>query len=198
LPLTVSAPAAGRVPLQKMSPRAAPCSCKPTSSGPALWRQPCEHLWDQPCPQRRLFLALRCGSCSPRQASIWAVVCAAAVEAMDWGHRYLWALAQGCKEAEEDFDPTQPLITAFFPVVPPAQPAAPIDQPSNPVHRASRRAVVQFWRLVQDFVSLASVPIGWQKVAAYHPFLGVEGAGGQVALRLNLPPGVSCDPANCA
>ena len=73
------------------------------------------------------------------------MVCAAAVEAMDWGRRYLWALTRQSEEAEELLDPTQTLITAFFPAVTPpvTQPPAATaeDQRADRVQRASHRAV---------------------------------------------------------
>ena len=47
-------------------------------------------------------------------AGVWSVVCAAAVEAMAFGHRFLWALHRAEVEREECLDPTHSLNTAFF------------------------------------------------------------------------------------
>ena len=121
---------------------------------------------------------------------VWAVVCATAVEAMEFGRRYLWALARGQEEAEETLDPTQSLITAFFPVITPS-PTATDDLTSARIRRASHRAVAQFWCLLLDFVALNSVPKGWGAVPPDHPFIGVQQAEGEKAtLQLNLPPSI--------
>ena len=123
------------------------------------------------------------------QAEVWAVVCAAAVEAMAFGHRFLWALQRGQEEQDELLDPTQSLITAFFPVVPaPSQP--PEDPASVLVRRASHRAVALFWSYLVEFVALAKVLKGWTAVSTTHPFLGVLREEGSASLQLNLPPGV--------
>ena len=122
------------------------------------------------------------------RAEVWAVVCAAAIEAMAFGHRFLWALQRGQEEQEALLDPTQSLITAFFPVVsPPPQP--PEDPATVLVRRASHRAVALFWSHLVEFVSL-KVPKGWPAVTADHPFIGVLVEDGRASLRLNLPPGV--------
>ena len=123
------------------------------------------------------------------QDDVWAVVCAAAVEAMALGHRFLWALQRGQEEQEELLVPTQSLITAFFPVVsPPSQP--PEDPSSVLVRRASHRAVALFWSYLVEFVALATVPKGWTAVSATHPFIGVLQEEGHASLQLNLPPGI--------
>ena len=106
-----------------------------------------------------------------------SVVCAAAVEAMDWGRRYLWALYRDCEEAEELLDHTQTLITlAFFPAIGPTStsPVTKEDQQATLVSRASHRAVEQFWCFLRDFVGQGSAPEEWRRaVAATHPFVGV-------------------------
>jgi hypothetical protein len=108
---------------------------------------------------------------------------------MAFGHRFLWALQRGQEEQEELLDPTQNLITAFFPVVsPPAQP--PEDPTSELVRRASHRAVALFWSYLVEFVELAKVPQGWTTVPTSHPFIGVLREDGHASLHLNLPPGV--------
>ena len=109
---------------------------------------------------------------------------------MEFGRRYLWALARGQEEAEETLDPTQSLITAFFPVITPS-PTATDDPTSARIRRASHRAVAQFWCLLLDSVALNSVPKGWGAVPPDHPFIGVQQAEGEKAtLQLNLPPSI--------
>ena len=93
------------------------------------------------------------------------MACAAAVEAMNWGRRYLWALSRDCEEAEELLDHTQTLITAFFPAIGPdsVPPVTEEDQQVSLVLRASHRAVAA-WRssecrfLQQDFVEQRHAP----------------------------------------
>ena len=120
------------------------------------------------------------------------MACAAAVEAMNWGRRYLWALSRDCEEAEELLDHTQTLITAFFPPVASAS-TAPVteeDRQATLVRRASHRAVAQFWCFLQDFVEQTYAPEEWRAVGATHPFIGVLVEGGTARMLLNLPPGV--------
>jgi hypothetical protein len=130
------------------------------------------------------------------QAEVWAVVCAAAIEAMGFGHRFLWALHRGQEEQEELLDPTQSLITAFFPPVVPQSSQPPEDPTSALVRRASHRAVALFWSHLVEFVSLAHVPKGWTAVSATHPFIGVLKEGGRASLQLNLPPDVLWEDTN--
>ena len=123
------------------------------------------------------------------QKEVWVVVCAAAIEAMAFGHRFLWALQRGQEDQEALLDPTQTLITAFFPVAtPPSQP--PEDPTSVLVRRASHRAVAVFWSHLVEFVALAKVPKGWTAVPPTHPFIGVLQEEEHASLQLNLPPGV--------
>ena len=125
-------------------------------------------------------------------SGVWSVACAAAVEAINWGRRYLWALSRDCEETEELLDHTQTLITAFFPLVAPTS-TAPVteeDRQATLVRRASHRAVAQFWCFLQDFVEQRYAPEEWRAVTATHPFIGVLVEGGTARLLLNLPPGV--------
>jgi hypothetical protein len=130
------------------------------------------------------------------QAEVWAVVCAAAIEAMGFGHRFLWALHRGQEEQEEILDPAQSLITAFFPPVVSQLSQPPEDPTSALVRRASQRAVALFWSHLVDFVSLAKVPQGWTAVSATHPFIGVHQEGERASLQLNLPPDVLWQDSN--
>ena len=96
---------------------------------------------------------------------VWSVACAEAMEAMNWGRRYLRALSRGCKGVEELLDHSQMLITAFFPAIGPdsVPPVTEEDQQVSLVLRASHRAVAA-WRssecrfLQQDFVEQRHAP----------------------------------------
>ena len=160
-------------------PVAAAVRASVSSALPPETQFPCSALWLLQAPP-----GLHSGA--------WSVVRAATVEAMDWGRRYLWALARDCEEAEELLDHTQTLITAFFPAADPAStpPATAEDQQATLVRRASHRAVAQLWCFLNDFVAQTDVPDGWQAIAADHPFIGVREEGGRARLQLNLPPGV--------
>ena len=98
--------------------------------------------------------------------------------AMEFGRRYLWALARSQEETEEMVDPTQSLIIAFFPVIPPS-PMATEDPTSARISRASHRAVAQFRCLLLDFVTLNSIPMGWGAGPPDHPFIGVQQGEGR-------------------
>ncbi len=130
------------------------------------------------------------------RAEVWAVVCAAAIEAMAFGHRFLWALQRGQEEQEALLDPTQSLITAFFPPVASQASQPPEDPTSTLVRRASHRAVALFWSHIVEFVSLAEVPKGWTAVPTTHPFIGVLREGERGSLQLNLPPDVLWEDTN--
>jgi hypothetical protein len=162
-------------------PVAAAVRASISSALPRARHLPCSALWLLQAP-------------SGVHKGVWSVVCAAAVEAMDWGRRYLWALTRQSEEAEELLDPTQTLITAFFPAVTPPVTQTPAvtaeDQRAERVRRASHRTVVHFWCLLSDFVQQIYVPDEWRGFPATHPFIGIQGEDAQATLRLNLPPGV--------
>ena len=96
-------------------------------------------------------------------SSVWALVCAAALEAMASGCRTLWALHLGSL-ARMDTDQT--LITDFF-----EREEGP--RPLTLLQCACRKAAARFWCLLQDFVWLQQVPEGWEGVPTDHPFIGV-------------------------
>ena len=126
-------------------------------------------------------------------AGVWSVVCAAAIEAMHWGRRYLWAKTH---ESSPPVDVTQRLITDFF---------SPAELPSDGhhqtsdggvLHQASRLAVSHFWSSLLDFTSLySSFPPNekeWLPLPGpSHPFICTVGTGADIRLHLNLPPGVA-------
>ena len=96
---------------------------------------------------------------------VWEPVCAAALDAMAFGRRMLWAVHLN----ERPDDPQQTRITRFFPVLSPRRPA--------PVVRAGRRAAARFWERLQDLAVLDEYPLKdrrWESVSPGHPFLGVE------------------------
>ena len=138
-----------------------------SSALPPETQLPCSALWLLQAP-------------SGIHNEVWSVACAAAVEAMNWGRRYLWALSRDGEEAEELLDHTQTLITAFFPAIGPdsVPPVTEEDQQVSLVLRASHRAVAA-WRssecrfLQQDFVEQRHAPEDWRAVAATHLFIRV-------------------------
>jgi len=105
----------------------------------------------------------------------WAVVCMAAVEALAYGRRALWAMSME-KLRRGAVDKNQSRITDFFSAIP----RAPLPLPD--LQRASRKAAAYFWCLIQDFVCLGACP--WE-LDSSHPFMGARGG----KLHLNLPPG---------
>ena len=123
-------------------------------------------------------------------AGVWGLVCMVALAAMAFGRKTLLAISLG---EEDQRDTTQSLITAFFPILSGSRPSVSV------VQRASRKAAAMFWCLLQDFVAVQEVPLGWgTEVAPDHPFVGVEAVGdggansqrgGLWRLRLNIPPG---------
>ena len=115
-------------------------------------------------------------------AGVWGLVCAAAVEAMEFGRKLAWALDLGGAAAPGG--PSQTLITSFFPRV-----SVGDSPPSAVVQRAARKAAAWFWCLIQDFVSLQRVPVDWlSKMGPTHAFVGVTG-GSQLCLC--PPPGLA-------
>ena len=95
---------------------------------------------------------------------VWHVVCLAALEAMHYGHKALWAMH---KEAEAPRAGGQTLVTDFF------TPAVPTALPLSPTEKAARKAGAHFWCLVQDFVPLgqsaSALPLG-----PNHPFIACK------------------------
>jgi hypothetical protein len=188
-----------------------PCPCGwegpgqdvPRQRGAREWRQHC--FWD--CPVARVVVQQLEGAVSgvrlqrrhlwlvlaPRGVHdcVWEPVCAAALEAMAFGRRLLWA-----KHRDEDpgLEPGQQRITQFFPVVRASQRPQPPPLPE----RVGRLAVARFWELLQGLVSLDSCPVKdarWDDVPLGHPFLGVRrvdtNPGHSLHFVLNMPPAPS-------
>ena len=94
---------------------------------------------------------------------VWEPVCAAALDAMAFGRRLLWAVHL---DGRPD-DPQQTRITRYFPVLSPRLPA--------PVVRAGRRAAARFWERSQGLVMLDEYPLKdqrWVSRFAWPPFPG--------------------------
>jgi hypothetical protein len=145
---------------------------------------PCAAVWLLRPPQ---------GVC----ACVWEAVCAASVEAMWFGRRLLWAL----HKEQPPRDPSQRLITEFFPVVERdrgdggaeggslggSSPSGSVGNVSaSPTERAGRKAAARFWELLQDLavLGLPKKDVRWKDVPEGHPFLEVRQ---QSLLAVNLP-----------
>lgn len=106
----------------------------------------------QPLSRRVLWL----GEAPPGvQCGVWRVVCLAAVEAMDYGRRVMYARLHG----DQAHIPGPALAAA-----------------------AAAQAVAHWWALLRQFASLVTAPAAWQEEAAAedHPFLRWAGAAWQV------------------
>ena len=145
---------------------------------PATVEVTCANLWLLQPPNETVL------------AEVWAFVCMIALEAMDWGRRCMWAMLMKEREQNAATDPQQTLITDFFPVTEEDQ----HDEGATTTapERASKKAAVWFWCLLQDFVALKRVPDSWGTVPPTHPFMGGQtGADQHQTLALNLPAGVN-------
>jgi len=116
------------------------------------------------------------------RACVWEAVCAAALEAVWYGKRRMWALHRERPQAA----PGQPLITQFFPVVAGA--------PPSPSGAAGAQAAARFWELLEGFAALGECPDDerWVQVPEDHPYLGVVTVGGERPRRrlvVRLPAG---------
>ncbi|KAG1677145.1 hypothetical protein FOA52_000951 [Chlamydomonas sp. UWO 241] len=129
----------------------------------------CRHVWLLQPPDAAVY------------ADVWRVVCVAALDAMAYGRRLLWALHLDTGAAPPD---DQSLITDFFPVLT-AGPAQP-----DKADRAGRAAVARFWTGLQEIASLDRVPPAWAAADGPppdHPFIGVVRAGDRPRLCLHAP-----------
>ena len=156
--------------------------------GPALQRA---HVWLclNPCPPGVV------------QDSVWQVVCLAAVSAMEYGRRLLWALhyeAQHARAAGPRL--RQPTLFEVWGIDPPVEPVVrPGRDPPSVSVRAQQGAQGFFWGRLQEFVRLQagsggrgrrSWPPGRRVLRASHPFLAhvpVMGSGRQRLVLTGLP-----------
>jgi hypothetical protein len=119
---------------------------------------------------------------------VWRLVCLAALDAMDFGRRLLWAR----RHATDWPDPGPVGLAALrlailpdlvdshvWPAVTAAR-AVTVDAVSN-------QAVARFWLTLSDFADThVEPPAGFVTTPAGHPFLAVVGG----RLRARLPPGL--------
>jgi hypothetical protein len=97
----------------------------------------------------------------------WAVVCAAAVDAMERGRRRMWASVLGPPAAGLGRTPAGDAAAVTV---------------------AGRRAAAEFWSLLQDFVGVGQFPAAWGVLPGNHPFFGCLSYGGEQRTVLNRPP----------
>ena len=123
------------------------------------------------------------------QPAVWRVVCLAAASAIRRGQGALFAAVRAEGAVEQPAGPRQLPLHAFYPHLPGP---APVAEPPDPVVRASRVAVVDFWRRLDDFVSCVAGLRGLQRrwrgsgaVSQDHPFIARAPGGG--AFRLRMP-----------
>ena len=136
----------------------------------------CDHIWLLTPPAAS-------PGCAPLYPGVWRITAAAAVAAMEYGRRTMYALQQ---EHLRDQNKTQTVITAFFPSGSGAISA--LYKGRDTIPRASKKAAAEFWNYLQDFADLnQQPPATWTGVAPDHPFLGVATG----SIRLNLPPGLN-------
>jgi hypothetical protein len=129
----------------------------------------CRHIWLLQPPAPAVY------------ADVWRVVCTAALDAMAYGRRLLWALHLDTGAA---LPADQSQITDFFPATT-AGPGLP-----DKADRAGRAAVARFWTSLQEFTSLDRVPPTWAAADGpppAHPFIGVVRAGDRPRLCLHAP-----------
>ena len=104
---------------------------------------------------------------------------------MDFGRRAHIAMAIEASGPGAILNDDQTLISDFFPVL--NQGAAGLPALSI-TERAQRKTAAWFWCLLQDFVSLKTVPVVWGVgVSASHPFVGTSGQGADRHLASTCP-----------
>jgi hypothetical protein len=95
-------------------------------------------------------------------AAVWALVCLAAVAAMDHGRAFLWLLHLQAGRSRDPLPPQQ-------------------------VARVCASAVAHFCRALHDFAAHGDAPARLWQLPPGHPFL--DQAPGAERLRVRLPPG---------
>ena len=131
----------------------------------------CRHLWLLEPPAETIH------PCA------WSVVAVAAVCAMEYGRRRMWAMHLSATSTPAA---GQTHITDFLHILT-AGPA-----PADHAERAGREAVATFWTYLQDFVSGGAIPPMWVTDDTHlsspsHPFLWVDTCGSQPCLCLRTP-----------
>ena len=116
------------------------------------------------------------------EPAVWQVVALAALSAMHFGRKVLYAKSRAAEEARAAGAPRQITIEESWGLEEP-RPAVSV------VQQSQRRAVAEFWALLQDFASMHDEGEGsWQggkDLAARHPFLSGR-VGARWALRVRF------------
>jgi hypothetical protein len=117
----------------------------------------------------------------------------AALSAMDYGRRFMWALHYVAQDAVgpsvQGVEPRLRQLTLFeaWGVEAPASQAELPEAPATPVQRACRAAVADFWSRLQSFVSLhAANAAVLPAVSATHPFIARQ--DGRLIINQPVPP----------
>ncbi|MFN7835059.1 MAG: hypothetical protein ACK5NY_04600 [Burkholderiaceae bacterium] len=123
-------------------------------------------------------------------ATVWRLVCMAALSAMEHGRRVMWAAhfdAQHLAAAAAAAAPALRQLTLYeaFGIDPPDLALEAAALPPTPVQRASRAAVADFWSRLQSFVQHnAAKDDVLPRLSAAHPFVARQ----EGRLVLQLPP----------
>lgn len=122
--------------------------------------------------------------------TVWRLVCMAALSAMDYGRRFMWALHFQAQESAQLPAPEQVLrqLTLFeaWGVEAPGPPLGNVPDPPTPVERACRAAVADFWSRLQSFATLhATYAQMLPALSATHPFLARR--DGRLVLQRGAP-----------
>jgi hypothetical protein len=138
---------------------------------------------------RKGLLRLDCKAPSVSQ-SIWQVVCLAALSAVDYGRRRMWALHLAASHNPHTHPGLRQLTMFEAWDIPEPHPHL------TPVQRASQAAVASFWRSLHSFVHFHKTPSApgrplWpspEHLRASHPFLCHGVADGSPRLSLSGAP----------
>eukprot|EP00195_Chlamydomonas_chlamydogama_P002330 CAMPEP_0202920642 /NCGR_PEP_ID=MMETSP1392-20130828/76966_1 /ASSEMBLY_ACC=CAM_ASM_000868 /TAXON_ID=225041 /ORGANISM="Chlamydomonas chlamydogama, Strain SAG 11-48b" /LENGTH=374 /DNA_ID=CAMNT_0049614149 /DNA_START=11 /DNA_END=1135 /DNA_ORIENTATION=- len=108
---------------------------------------------------------------------VWAVVCLAALNAMQQGRAYMWALHKRRQELLASYRASggrqvsleecwQRAAGTRLSMVPPG---------GSPTSKASARAAALFWSHLQDFADIGIVPVDWvQRMSPSHAFMRIQ------------------------
>ena len=126
-------------------------------------------------------------------ATVWRLACLAAVSAMDYGRRVMWAvhfeaeaLAAGPPVLGDERHLRQLTLLEAWGVEGPGPPLDDVPEPPAPVQRACRAAVADFWSRLQSYVSLHAADTSvLPGLSATHPFLARQ--DGRLVLHRPLP-----------
>jgi hypothetical protein len=194
--------AAGAVPGTRVHPWRCPCDLHSTPARPG----PAHSFWDCPVAlavRTQLDAALPGVHLTradvwlvhkPRPAlldPVWQVVCCAALEAMDFGRRMLWARRYAPGWPDPGPRGLQALRQAVLPDLVDAHvwPAI-VAARAAAVQEVANRAAARFWLTMADFADAqVQVPVGFQHIQPAHPFLALT--NGRLVAR--IPPDIQED-----